>query len=171
MIESMAEQIAVSIKRANEKGTVSVEVMKFSLTIILNTAIILVLITIGGTLTGKLPETLCAFLAFAGLRIVSGGFHFNTALLCTLASTLLLVVIPHVPITKYWDILLLFLSLLLVGIYAPSNLEGHSRIGRERYPLLKGLSLVIVGMNFIWLNPILTKAFLAQSLLLIRIRR
>lgn len=171
MIEGLAERIAVSIKRANEQQTVSVDIMKFSLIILLNTVLIIVLIVICGFITGKLTETLLAFLSFAGLRIVSGGFHFKSAISCTIASTLLFAAIPHIPITMNQSIGMLLISLLLVGIYAPSNIEGHSRIATEKYPLLKGISLIIVGLNFIWLHPILTKAFFAQALLLIKWRR
>lgn len=171
MIESIAERMATTIKRANEQDTASVEVMKFSLIILLNTILILLLIAIGGYVTGMLTETLLAFLAFAGLRIISGGFHFQSAMACTLASTTLFVAIPHIPIDPTLNGWLMFGSLILVAIYAPSNIEGHSRIGRERYPLLKLLSLIIVCLNFLWLNPILTKAFFAQSLFLIRTRR
>lgn len=171
MIENMAERIALTIKRANEQQTVSVDIMKFSLIILLNTTLIIILIFVGGLVMGTLPETFLAFLAFAGLRIVSGGFHFKSAVHCTVASALLFVAIPHISISENINMVLMGVSSILVLLFSPSNIEGHSRINKKHYPILRLLSLLIIASNLLWMNPVVTKAFFVQALLLIRWRR
>ncbi|QOT01035.1 accessory gene regulator B family protein [Brevibacterium sp. JNUCC-42] len=167
MIDSLAEKLARSIKIASEDDKVNEEVMKFALIISLNTAIVVLISLIIGQLTGKVVETGITILSFSLLRIVSGGFHFKSANLCTVISISFAVILPHIPITSGMNYILLALSLLLVILYAPSNIEGHSRIPKENYSLLKGVSVIIVLSNFLFLSPILSKAFFIQSITLI----
>ncbi|ERM18990.1 accessory gene regulator ArgB-like protein [Brevibacillus laterosporus] len=167
MIDSLAEKLAKNIKIASKDDKVSEEVMKFALIIILNTSIVIIVSFLIGHLTGKLVETGITILSFSLLRIVSGGFHFKSAKLCMLTSTLFAVILPHIPISLDMNYVLLVLCLLLIVLYAPSNIEGHSRIPKEKYSQLKILSVIIVLSNFIFLSPILSKAFFIQSITLI----
>lgn len=168
MIDGLAAKLANGIKKTNPEKTASVEVMQFALIILINGLITFVLALLIGFLTGKFVETVLILLAFILLRFVTGGFHFDSSIKCTVVSTGLAILLPHVPITfQMLNLLLGVLSLILILMYAPANIEGHTRIPPKFYPHLKVIALILVSSNFIIGSPSLSLGFFVQSLTLV----
>lgn len=168
MVASLAEKIATSIKNANQEQTASIEVMKFALTVILNSFITMILIFIVGLVTGRFVDTLVVMFIFALIRAVSGGYHFKNSVLCMITSTVVIGIIPHIPLENgTLNYVLLIISWILVAIFAPSNIRNVTRFPESSYPVLKIISLILVSINFIISNPMITITYFVQSLSLI----
>lgn len=168
MIEFLSEKLALSIKRANEHETVSVAVMKYALISIINTMLTLVLALAIGLVFGKFWETGLAFLAFGFLRFFSGGYHLKNSLACIFISTLVVAGIPHIPLSNEACLIATAASCLLILIFAPANLQGHTKIPNKYFPYMKLTSLLIAGSNFLFVSPILAAAFCLQSITLLK---
>jgi accessory gene regulator B len=167
MIDSMAEKIALSIKKTNEENTASVAVMKFALIIFINTFSTIFFAMLIGLLTSKPLETVLALFAYALLRIFSGGYHFKSSAQCILVSAVTISVIPHVPLNSIWSSYLLISSFIIVSIFAPSNIKDVTRIPEKYYFVFKIISIIIVSSNFFINSYILTLAFFLQSITLL----
>jgi Membrane protein putatively involved in post-translational modification of the autoinducing quorum-sensing peptide len=171
MIDALADKIAVKLKEANPEETASVEVMKFALIGLLHNALIFVTALTVGLVLGQFLDTLIAAICFMLLRLVSGGFHFKTPLSCLLFSSFVFVAIPLVPIDDTWIMVVNGLTLLLVLIFAPSNIREHIRVSEKYFPVFKVISAVLVAASFLIGHPIVTLAFFVQSLTLIAFER
>src|SRR5690554_6866811 len=112
MIDWMANRLAFSIKQANPENTSSIEIMKFSLILVLNTFLIIILSLIIGWASGKFMETVLTLLSFAILKFFSGGIHLKSSDNCVLWSTVGLTLLPHIPIYANWNIGLTIISIL-----------------------------------------------------------
>lgn len=167
MIETIALRIAHWIKSANEEETVSVDVMKYSLMILLNGIAIAVLSVIIGALTGKLTETVITMAAFVSLRFFSGGRHLGSSDSCVFWSTLAMVSLPHIPVPQWMIAGLIVVTMLIVLRFVPYNMHEQVRFPEKWYPMLKAISFLLVSSNFIWFSADIAKAFFFQSLFLI----
>jgi accessory gene regulator B len=96
MIDGYANRVAQIIKNTNkEEETASVEVMQYGLIILFNGIAVFFLAFLIGIMTGMFLETFITCIVFAIVRQVSGGFHFESGMLCILTSTLLLSTLPQ----------------------------------------------------------------------------
>ncbi|MFB0841743.1 accessory gene regulator ArgB-like protein [Paenibacillus oleatilyticus] len=166
MIESLALKLATIIKNANTEETHSIEVMKYSLAMLINIFLVLFASFILGILTGKLLETLQAFTFFFIIRSISGGYHMRTLVGCFIISTSAFVIVPHIPISPFWANVLTCVSGLLFLIYAPKSHEQNN-IPSQFKLLLKSVSVVIVCSNILIESPIFALTSLLQGILLI----
>lgn len=171
MIEAMALRIAKAIKQAAPENTASVEVMKFSLEGVLQTLLTVFFIGIVGQVTGTLAITMAGIAAFVILRFFSGGLHLRHAMHCSLFSTILLSAAPHIPLTHNWTLAVTSGNLLLILIFAPSNIEGHARIPKKYFPLLKLISALIICTNFVFLSSTLAVAHFFQAISTITLKK
>jgi len=171
MIESMALRLAQRLKNAEPEGTASVEVMKYSLVILLNLFFTILVIGLAGAITGKFGQTMLGLSAFMVLKFVSGGAHLRTALQCSVLSVVCVVAVPHIPLTDTWTQAVIVVSAVLLLLFAPSNLKGHTRIPDRYFPLLKLASVLIVSLNFFWLSSTVAVAHFIQAASTIRINR
>lgn len=162
-----ANKIAASIKRANPEGTSSVEVMQYSLGIILNTLFIIVATSVIGVVTGHLAEFMTFLFSFSLLRLFSGGFHLKTARACNIVSVLLSTLIP-LFLTFSEQILWIIngISLFIMVMFAP-NPDKNAQFTRKMYPVMKLTSILLVSFNFFALSSVIGLAFLVQSLTVI----
>ncbi|XEC93907.1 accessory gene regulator ArgB-like protein [Paenibacillus tarimensis] len=167
MIEAWAEKLAISIKGANEKETASINVMKFALIIIINFLIPCMCALMVGLMTGKSVETAVSVLTFVLVRASSGGYHFQTSTVCTVVSTIVMAVPPHISFPDQWNIYVTGFAFILFLIFAPANIKGYARMPERYFLLMKIISLIIVGSNFILLSPLLTTVFLLQGISLL----
>src|SRR5262245_46009657 len=126
MIELMAEKIAITIKQANKEETASIAVMKFALIIVINFLIPVILALSAGIITGAWAETWLTIAAFVTLRMMSGGYHFDSPVPCMLVTTAVMAIPPHVMIPDNWCILFTSFSLVLFLFLAPANLKGYN---------------------------------------------
>ncbi|WP_409177453.1 accessory gene regulator ArgB-like protein [Brevibacillus fortis] len=171
MIESLAEKIAVSMKSVKPDKTASIPTLKFGLIIVINGFLIVLVSMLIGTITGKALETALTMFAFVMLRLTSGGIHLHSSTACTVVSIGTMSILPHIAISDKVNVILLVIAALLVLVFSPSRIEGHSNIDKKYYPTLKWISIAIVAINFFLLSPTVSKAFLVQAMSLIHIRR
>lgn len=170
MIAVLADKIAKSMKEYNHEITVSIEEMSFGLNILLSGVLVTVVSLAIGGLAGNMFETAQVLFFFGFLRLFSGGYHFSTALRCSIVSICFALMLPYIPIDQY-ECMLQWTSLILVSIFAPSRIDGQSRISNKYYPALKIISILLVSANFVIGSPTITKAFFLQSVTLISKRR
>lgn len=166
IIEQLATRLAVSIKEASPDRTSSVDVMKFSLIILINAMAITLLTMAVGAVTGKFLATCITLFCFAFLRFFTGGLHLKSSEACVVFSTALLAVIPHLPLSSF-TLEMTIGSLLLVLLLAPSQVEQHHKLAQRSKRLYKLIASLIVSTNFFIQSDIVAQAFLVQSLLLI----
>jgi accessory gene regulator B len=170
MIEHLAEKMAIFIRKQND-GIVSVSVMKFALTIILDLVCIISIVLGIGLVTHKVEDAFLALSGFALLRFFSGGIHVKSSLNCVIISVTLLSVIIFFPFPDEYSTTFQIISTLLVIIFAPSHIENHIRIKKNHVPILRLVSIGIIISNFYLDSSILTKCFFVQSLSLIEIKK
>lgn len=171
MIDAIATKIAVKLKEASPEETASVDMMKFALIGIIHNTLIFITALVVGLCAGQLLETLLAAVSFMILRLVSGGYHFKSPLSCFLFSSFVFIAIPFVPLDNSWFWIINVISLLLVSIFAPSNIKDHIRVSEKFFPVFKFLSILVVAVSILFHNEIVTIAFFAQSLTLITLRK
>ncbi|MFS0723028.1 accessory gene regulator ArgB-like protein [Paenibacillus sp. 1P07SE] len=167
MIEAWAEKLAISIKNANTRETSSIAVMTYALIIVINFLIPYTSAAIIGLLTGTLLETGFSIMMLVLVRAVSGGYHFQSSALCTLVTLSVAAGAPHLPFPEDWILLATGLCFILFAIFAPANIKGYARMPEKYFPVMKILSLFIVGSNFFIQSPTLTIILLLQALSLV----
>ncbi|MGG1659462.1 accessory gene regulator ArgB-like protein [Brevibacillus sp. NRS-1366] len=170
MIELSAQKIATKIKEMNPEETASIEVMKFSLIMIISTLVTLTTSLFLAFLFGVLFETITVLFTFALLRFFSGGFHFKSAELCITATVLGSVILPLISKYTHFSWLLTIISILLLLLFSPRG-KNQSRIfEKKHFPLLKIISIVIVGANFLIGSELLALTFFIQSITLLFVK-
>ncbi|MFC5530145.1 accessory gene regulator ArgB-like protein [Cohnella yongneupensis] len=171
MIEALSRRMAIKLKEVNPEETASVEVMSYALQGILHNAITFITAFLAGILFGHFVDTLIAVVCFMGLRFVSGGFHFKSALACFLFSATIFIGIPFLDLNDHVLMIINGASLVLAALFAPSNIKEHIRVSERYFPVFKLLSVLLVTINFIYLMPVVTLAFFAQAASLIPFKK
>jgi accessory gene regulator B len=171
MMRNLSLQIARAIKSVDEENTASIEVMKFSIEALLNTLVTVIVVFIVGWLTGTLGETIIALVATGLLRFISGGYHLKNAVFCTIVSTIVISISPYIHWDHNWRLILLLPSCILLAIFAPSGIEGHARIDKKYFPLLKIGSVLMVCSNLYFDSATLATVFFIQALSTIQLVR
>ncbi len=171
MVETVALKIANALKKIEPEKTASIEVMKFALEAIINAFITIFFIAIIGLVTGKPVATLIGFVGFAILRFFSGGLHLKSAVHCSIVSAILISVAPHIPLSTNLVLTIGIVTLIIIIIFAPSNIEGHARIPSQYFFVLKLISLFIVATNFYFMNSTICIVFAIQAITIIELKR
>jgi len=167
MIEALTQRIVRFIEIHNDRKQVSRDVMVFALQSLLTNLLTIVLSLLIALLLGTLRETAMVLVAVAVLRNLTGGFHFKSATLCVVVSTLIVVLIPFVPIDKITGLVLTIISVILVLLFAPSDLKGHTRISDRGLQIMKMAGLLVVCSNLVLQSPLLALSFFSVGLSLI----
>lgn len=116
-------------------------------------------------------NVLISILSFSVLRLSSGGYHSKYPELCLIYSSILIIAIASVgKILNGFEWMFSIATLILVLIYAPSNIENQTKILRKHYKYLKYISILTVALGTIVKDPIVSCSMFAQSLLLIRLK-
>jgi accessory gene regulator B len=162
-IEAIAESIALSVKR-NYPDSSSVEVLKMGLVAGINLLITVFLVLGVSAITGDIKSGLVAVIGFPMLRYFSGGIHLKSSHLCNVITSTMMLLSIYMRV-EYWynGFIITIITILLLLIYAPSGIK-RSRLGKEHYPKLKLIAILIVSSNFLLQSHVLTFAFLLQSL-------
>lgn len=143
----------------------------FSLTIVLNTLVIIIVVLGIGALTGRFSEAAVIFFGFVFLRFFSGGFHLPSSGLCNAFSIITFSILMHLPMV-YWNggLIVNLISLLLALIYAPTkDIMALNRLGPKYTVHFKIATVLIILSNFWIQSPALALAFIAQTLSLLPI--
>ena len=170
MIEKLAFRIAKYLKRVEPEKTASVEVMKFSLEALINVLITFLFVLTIGIIFGKSIESIIGLASFAFLRFFSGGIHLRTAIQCSFMSTILISISPHIPLSLFGGRIIILISLIIVILFAPSNIEDHARIPKKYFPVLKLISALIVALGFVVPNSTFIVVCFIQALTIIPFR-
>lgn len=167
-MNALADRLAIAIHRNAPEHYHSVAVLRYALAIWLNTLFIMVASLLLGTLVNGLLPTIIAICSFAGLRMVTGGFHLHHAWACNIVSTLLLVLIPFTATfaSSITFFTLNVISLLVIVLLAPRP-DKNARLPLRLFPLLKIVATLVVGSNFIVQSDIMALAFFCQSITII----
>ncbi|MDP5275248.1 accessory gene regulator ArgB-like protein [Chengkuizengella axinellae] len=168
MIESFANKISQEIKK--HEPSADVEIMNYSLIVLLNTILVIVFTVIAGLLLGDLKGAIVAISSFALLRIFSGGFHFKSVDVCTIVSVLLFVLAFLINLSPTLVFTFNVISLLIVLIFSPSNVQKNTRIPKSVNPYFKVISVIIVSSNFVLQSSEIAFCFFIQAISLIRLR-
>lgn len=171
MVDALAERIAITLKKTAPAETKSVDIMKYGLIVLMNGLSVIVLSLTVGWLMGNFRETLITLVSFIILRQLVGGFHFKSAIICIISSTTMLVVLPLIPLNQELTGILTLLSMFIISIYAPSNIEKQTRIPAQYHYILKILAVILVSSNLFFASPLLAKSFFSLSILTIQLRR
>ncbi|AIG27499.1 accessory regulator AgrB [Brevibacillus laterosporus] len=166
MIEKLSKAISIKIKNASPERTNSIAVLSYALSILLNFFFICFFLLLIGLLTNRLQEIFIALMTFVILRFFSGGYHMKSLDHCVIVTTVIIAVIPYIPVNNIIIYLLTAISVLLVLIYAPNSTYENLTVPRKVL-ILKLCSVLIVSINFVIVSPIVALAFFVQSLLLI----
>ncbi|WP_342414572.1 accessory gene regulator B family protein [Paenibacillus sp. FSL R10-2782] len=166
-LDTIALDIATHIKTVVPDHPASIAVLKHGIAVVINTVSIIVL-TIGlSFITGKVQETILAMISFSILRQVVGGIHLRSNVVCIVVSTALLTALSFVNLNYNGIVITSVLSIILVLVYAPSRIDGKTRIPKRHYPLLKIFGVFIITLN-LWLAiSVVAASFFVQSLTLI----
>lgn len=164
----LAYKIVSAIKKNNPEQTHSIEVMQYSLSIILNTLFIILCSLLIGGFTGQFKATSLALLSFGVLRLCSGGAHLKTATACNIVSIFICSLIPHIALLlhNYHLVAINIICLVLMLIFAP-NPDANAQIPKEWFLGLKFLSVLMIVLNFWIHSSVIGLAFFIQSLTVI----
>lgn len=170
MIELWALRMAEGIKRRTPDHPASIAVMKHALAILINTTSIIILsLTLGITL-GHGWKTAIALTAFALLRMVTGGVHVKTGMMCVLITTGLFVLIALIEVERAGIYVLTLLSFIMVFLWAPAGIEKQSRIPKHFYPHLRYAAAFLVLGSLLVMSETVALCFFIQSLTLFPVR-
>jgi len=167
LIDKLSIKIATFIQKNNSQAA-SMDVLMFSLTVVLNAIFCTIMILGIGAVTGRFLEALLLLVSFVVLRFFSGGMHLPTSKLCNFISISLFVILMHLPV-PYWTagFICNAVAFLLVLIYAPTKDIMHLNLLGPKYTLhFKIACILFIGVNFWLQSPYMAMAFLAQTLTL-----
>jgi accessory gene regulator B len=167
MFDKLAFNAASWIKQQNPEQTASIPVLQFALTGLLNSLLVFVIVVFIGAVSGNLSDSLMASLFFVALHFVSGGHHFKSSYMCTLFSSSMIIFSFIFPLDHAWVYIFTVITIMIMVLFAPSNIEGHARIPKTYFPLLKIIAICIVLVNLLLLNSAVAFAMLFQAMLVI----
>jgi len=108
--------------------------------------------------------------AFALLRSITGGYHLQSSDWCV-AVSVAMIIAPTIVNPYLTDAIILFanlLSLFILLVFAPSQMEYHAKYPKGSYFILKMAAAGLVIINTLLLNSgIIALAFVFQSLSLL----
>ncbi|BBI32253.1 accessory gene regulator ArgB-like protein [Cohnella abietis] len=167
MINKLSMAIASYLKKVDSENTPSIDVMKYSLYVILHSLFTIICIFIASLLLGEVAATLAGLVYFILLRIFAGGFHLHSSTWCTVLSISLICLAPFIEFSQTWILIINIVAVGILFFYAPRNFKGYARIPEKYYPILKIVAVLIGGSNFYWQDPTLAAILVLQSILLI----
>lgn len=169
IVEWTARSLALKIKNADPERTADLDVLEYSLKILVNATLVVILTVILNCILGfKISSVLLGAFGFALLRSVSGGYHLKSSDACVIVSAAVLTFIQFISTLSLLNIITDLISIALLAIFSPRDMQVQSHIP-ERYNLLLkliGLAFIVVNMWLIKSN-ILSSAFLLQTLTLL----
>lgn len=168
MISTISRRLA---KKINDNYPESnKDILEYSLNIVINPTLTVILTLIISYFTERTIEAVISMIGFAVLRAFSGGIHIRSSELCIIVSTLLFTSISILNGLFADNVMTMTtIALVLSILFAPSRIEGQTRIQPKYYLILKIVSIVIISINYILSSSTLALTFLVQSLLLIKI--
>ncbi|MEJ3719198.1 accessory gene regulator B family protein [Paenibacillus polymyxa] len=171
MINQLADKWSISAKRKYPDELPSQQIVRYTIKFIISNTIPIFIVLIASMLLGITKEAILALIGFSSVRMFSGGFHFKSAEMCIVFSSLVIILIASCG--NYFDnysFAMYLASIILVMLYAPSKIEQQTRVKPKNFKWFKIISLILVTLIYTINIPVLNLAALVQSLLLIRLR-
>ncbi|REK76319.1 accessory gene regulator B family protein [Paenibacillus paeoniae] len=159
-----AEIVAVVPEYSDRIGRI-----RHTLAFLLNIIPIILLTTLIGLATGRLPEMLTALGAFGLLRQTSGGIHLGSSEMCIVVTTVGATVLSFSDFSLLTVNIMTAISALLALLFAPSRIEGRTLFPKQYFHYLRYIATAIVCINFVLESSVIAAAFLVQSVMLIRL--
>jgi accessory gene regulator B len=169
MVERISLRLAHWLKSELPDHPYSIARLQFGFHLMLNTVLTLLAAVILGLLFGTLKETMLVLLAFGALRMISGGYHFQSAVVCIAGTAIASVLLPRVDLSETYINTINIVNLVLTIIFSPSRINEQTRIPTKYFPVLKIGSSVLVASNFLFQSQLLAITWLIQVLSLIRL--
>jgi len=170
MIEAFSERISGYLYERNERKNVSKEVMKYALISIMTNAGTIILALCIGLLVGKFMETCLAMLVTAALRLLAGGHHLQSPILCILSSAAVVAAVPFIPLPATLVIVFSLASAFIVWRFAPVGFKNNTRISDQTLKVMKYAAIVMVLSNLLIQSDILAASWMIVALTLIPYR-
>lgn len=171
MIDNFATKISTALVRKFPDELPPLGVTRYGIKFIISNVLPILLLIIIGYLMGINREIAISYISFAILRMVSGGYHAKKPETCLIISTILLVCIAKFGYLLFeYQLIMSLISLIMVLVYAPSDIKNQTKILEEHFKYLKLISVVIVLIGALMNNYLVIASMLVQSLLLIPMR-
>ncbi|WP_431785845.1 accessory gene regulator B family protein [Paenibacillus lactis] len=169
MINKFVFNISSRMKRKYPTELPELDILEYSLKFIITNVLPIIVIILYGVVSENLVNVLISLGSFSLLRMFSGGYHIKIPELCILTSAALIISISEIgqKLTEH-TMIMGIVSLLMVMVYAPSNIRMQTLIPEKYDILLKLASCGIIIINIYINDAIAITAVFAQSLLLIR---
>ena len=169
MIHYLSLRTAAAIKGQVPYHPASEEVLRYSLSMILNVLFIICL-TFGVSIwTGNTTEAAEILISFAILRQLTGGVHLKSGDACVIVTTALFTGLSFFHLSGVPLVIMGVISLVLVLCYSPTGIDKQSRIPRRYYPKLKAAaSILIIISLFLGSAPIAVSFFVQATTLIHR---
>jgi len=171
MVEKLSYHLAHWLKSELPEHPYSIARLQFGFHLLLNTILTLLTATLLGLLFGNLRDTMLVLLAFGALRMISGGYHFKSPVVCILGTATVSVLLPRLELSYFYITSINITNMVLTMIFSPSRIEEQTRIPPKYFPLLKVCSTALVASNFLFHSQLLAITWLVQVLSLIRLPR
>ncbi|ETT45255.1 hypothetical protein C162_22003 [Paenibacillus sp. FSL R7-269] len=171
MIDKLAQNTALSIKKVVPHHPASVPVLKYALEAVYNTIFIIFFSLAIGVMTGRAIEVAGVLISFATLRQITGGIHLRSNTLCVLISTAGSTALSFVQFGTTTIYIVSAIAGVLTLIYAPSRLNQHSRYPKRYYPALKVAGVGLIALTLLFPSAPIAASILIQSCTLINQRK
>jgi accessory gene regulator B len=152
--------------RNNYEDAASEEILRFSLVIVINTFAAVIFSLLLSLFTHRFYECMIIIAAYTVLRIFSGGIHLSSSLGCCLLSFSVFTLDSLIKFNYlYYGLILDLISLLILLLYAPSDIENAVKLDKKFHSVLKMVSILLVSCNLLFVKSyLLSLAFFTQSL-------
>lgn len=171
MIDSFATKVSTRLVEKFPDELPPLGITRYGIKFLISNVMPVIFLVIAGLLMNTLSDIVICYLAFSILRMVSGGYHAKNPEMCLVISTVLLISIAKFGhLLSDYLLIMNILSLILVIVFAPSNIENQTKILQKHFKYLKIISITIILIGFLLDNYSISSSLLIQSLLLARLR-
>ncbi|BBI31754.1 accessory gene regulator ArgB-like protein [Cohnella abietis] len=170
MIESLSERISGYVYRNNDRQHVNEDVMKYALISIMTNICTIVLSLSVGLILGMFKETCITLVVTAALRLLAGGHHVSSPLLCVILSAAVVAVVPFIPLALPLIYAFTVISVLLIWKFAPMGFKNNTNISDRSLNIMKIVAMALVLSNFFFQSEMLAVSWMIVSLTLIHFK-
>lgn len=147
---NFCEKTIINNKNINEE---ELEIINFGLESIYLTLVKIVIIIFLSLLLGIFKEVILMIVSYNIIRFFAFGLHAPNSTSCLITSIILFIggayVSVYLDISIYIKIIISFISILLISIYAPADTEKRPLINRKKRMKYKYISIVVsIFMSF-----------------------
>ena len=147
---NFCDKTIINNKNINEE---ELEVINYGLESIYLTLVKIVIIIFLSLLLGIFKEVILMIVSYNIIRFFAFGWHAPNSTSCLITSIILFIggayVSVYLDISIYIKIIISFISILLISIYAPADTEKRPLINRKKRMKYKYISIVVsIFMSF-----------------------